>query len=140
VTAFEYRLHEVGPQVLAGGVVHAVADAPRVFRFFADSSPRRPTRLSVVASTFCAAPPLPVPPAFYGDLVTVLALCDAGDLGEGERVVESLQHFGAPLADLVAAMPYTVLQTASDASYPDGQRNTGSRTTSTKSASRRSPG
>jgi hypothetical protein len=31
VTAFEYRLHEVGPQVLAGGVVHAVADAPRVF-------------------------------------------------------------------------------------------------------------
>jgi hypothetical protein len=46
-----------------------------------------------------------------------------GDLAEGERVVEPLRSFGAPLADLVAPMPYTALQTASDASYPDGQRN-----------------
>jgi FAD/FMN-containing dehydrogenase len=36
VTSFEYRLQEVGPQVLAGGVVHAFADAPRVFGFFAE--------------------------------------------------------------------------------------------------------
>ncbi|MGZ6670322.1 MAG: FAD-binding oxidoreductase [Solirubrobacteraceae bacterium] len=123
VTAFEYRLHEVGPQVLAGGVVHAFADAPRVFRFFADFVAEAPDELSVVASTFRAAPPLPVPPEFHGELVTVLALCYAGDLAEGERVVEPLRRFGAPLADLVAPMTYTALQTASDASYPDGQRN-----------------
>jgi FAD/FMN-containing dehydrogenase len=38
-------------------------------------------------------------------------------------VLGPLRRFDAPLADLVAAMPYTALQTASDASYPDGQRN-----------------
>jgi FAD/FMN-containing dehydrogenase len=123
VTSFEYRLHAVGTQVLAGGVVHAFADAPRVLRFFAEFVAEAPDELSVVASTFRAAPPLPVPPEFHGELVTVLALCYAGDLAEGERVVEPLRRFGAPLADLVAPMPYTALQTASDASYPNGQRN-----------------
>jgi hypothetical protein len=64
-----------------------------------------------------------VAPEFHGEPVTVLALCYAGDLAEGERAVGPLRRFGAPLADLVAPMPYTALQTASDASYPDGQRN-----------------
>jgi FAD/FMN-containing dehydrogenase len=123
VTSFEYRLHAVGPQVLAGGVVHPFADAPRVLKFFAAFVAEAPDELSVVASTFRAAPPLPVPPEFHGELVTVLALCYAGDLAEGERVIGPLRRFGPPLADLVAPMPYTALQTASDAAYPDGQRN-----------------
>ena len=123
VTCFEYRLHDVGPQMLAGGVVHAFADAPRIFGFFAEVAAEAPDELSVVASTFRAAPPLPVPPEFHGELVTVLALCYAGDLAEGERVLAPLRRFGDPLADLVAPMPYTALQTASDAAYPDGQRN-----------------
>src|SRR5919201_1866995 len=92
VTSFEYRLHSVGPQVLAGGVVHPFADAPRVFRFFAEFVAEAPDELSVVASTFRAAPPLPVPPAFHGELVTALALCYAGDLAEGERVVAPLRR------------------------------------------------
>lgn len=123
VTSFEYRLRPVGPQVLAGGVVYAFADAPRVFRFFADFVADAPDELSVVASTFRAAPQLPVAPEFHGELVTVLALCYAGDPAEGERVIAPLRRVGAPLADLVAAMPYTALQTASDTSYPAGQRN-----------------
>jgi FAD/FMN-containing dehydrogenase len=123
VTSFEHRLHPVGPQVLAGGVVHAFDDAPRVLRFFAEFVAEAPDELSVVASTFPAAPPLPVAPEFYGQLVTVLALCYAGDLADGQREVEPLRRFGAPLADLVAPMPYTALQTASAASYPNGQRN-----------------
>jgi FAD/FMN-containing dehydrogenase len=38
-------------------------------------------------------------------------------------VLRPLRRFGAPLADLVAPMPYTALQTAHDAAYPNGQRN-----------------
>ena len=123
VTAFEYRLHPVGPQIIAGGVVHAFADAPRVFRFFADYVADAPDALSVVASTFRATPPMPVPAEFHGELVTVLAVCWAGDLDEGHRVLAPLRRFGDPLADLVTPLPYTGLQTGSDASYPDGRRN-----------------
>jgi FAD/FMN-containing dehydrogenase len=123
VTAFEYRLHPLGPEVIAGGVVHAFADAPEVFGFFSDYVAAAPDELSVVASTFRAAAPMPVPPEVYGELVTVLAVCWAGDPIEGERVLGPLRRFGRPLADLVGRMPYTALQSASDASYPHGQRN-----------------
>jgi FAD/FMN-containing dehydrogenase len=123
VTALEYRLHPLGPQVLAGGVVHAFADAPEVLRFFADFTATAPDELSVTASTFRAPPGFPVAPELDGELVTVLAVCYAGDLAMGERVLRPLRSFGRPLADLVAPMPYTALQSGSDASYPSGRRN-----------------
>jgi hypothetical protein len=123
VTSFEYQLHPVGPEVVAGGMVYSFADAPEVFRFFADFVAEAPDELSVTASTFRASPPLPVPPEMYGQLVTVLAVCYSGDSAAGERALRRLRQFGQPLADLIAPMPYTVLQSASDASYPSGQHN-----------------
>jgi FAD/FMN-containing dehydrogenase len=123
VTSFEYRLHPVGPRVLAGGVVHSFADAPEVFRFLGDFVAEAPDELSVTASTFRASPALPVPPEMHGELVTVLAVCYAGDLTAGEQALRPLRSFGRPLLDLVAPMPYTALQSGSDAAYPSGQHN-----------------
>jgi FAD/FMN-containing dehydrogenase len=123
VTSFEYRLHPVGPQVLAGGVVHSFADAPEVFRFLDDFVAEAPDELSVTASTFRASPALPVSPEMHGELVTVLAVCYAGDLTAGEQALRPLRSFGRPLLDLVAPMPYTALQSGSDAAYPSGQHN-----------------
>lgn len=123
VTSFEYRLHAVGPQVIAGGVLHAFSDAPEVFRFFADFVATAPDELSVVASTFRAAPGMPIPPEMHGELVTILAVCWVGDLAAGERALQPLRSFGRPLADLVRPMPYAALQSGSDAGYPNGQQN-----------------
>jgi FAD/FMN-containing dehydrogenase len=123
VTSFEYRLHPVGPRVIAGGVLHAFSDAPQVFRFFADFVATAPDELSVTASTFRAEPGMPISPALHGELVTMLAVCWVGDLDEGERALRALRGFGRPLADLVAPMPYTALQSGSDAAYPNGQQN-----------------
>src|SRR5436190_21339001 len=123
VTSLEYRLHPVGPQVIAGGVVHDFADAPEVLRFFADFAATAPDELSMIASTFRAPPGFPVAPELHGELVTVLAVCYAGDLAMGERALRPLRAFGRPLADLVAPMPYPALQSRSDAAYPSGQRN-----------------
>jgi FAD/FMN-containing dehydrogenase len=123
VTSFEYRLHPVGPQVLAGGVLHAFADAPELFRFLAEFVAEAPDELSVTASTFRASPALPVPPELHGELVTVLAVCYAGDLTAGEQALRPLRSFGRPLFDAIAPTPYTALQSGSDASYPNGQHN-----------------
>ena len=54
VTSFEYRLHPVGPEVIAGGVLHSFADAPELFRFFGEYVAEAPDELSVTASTFRA--------------------------------------------------------------------------------------
>jgi FAD/FMN-containing dehydrogenase len=123
VTSFEYRLHPIGPEVIAGGVVHSFADAPELFRFFTDFVAGAPDELSVTASTFPAPPGLPIASEMTGELVTVLAVCYAGDPTEGERVLAPLRSFGRPLADLVTTMPYTALQSGSDAAYPNGRRN-----------------
>jgi FAD/FMN-containing dehydrogenase len=123
VTSFEYRLHPVGPEVIAGGVLHSFADAPEVFRFFADFVATAPDELSVVASTFRASAAMPIPAEQVDQLVIVLAVCYAGDRAEGERALSPLRAFGHPLADFIAPMPYTALQSASDAAYPDGQHN-----------------
>ena len=123
VTSFEYRLHPVGPEVIAGGVLHSFADAAEVFRFFADFVATAPEELSVVASTFRASAGMPIPAELVDQLVIVLAVCYAGDRADGERALAPLRAFGRPLADFIAPMPYTALQSASDASYPDGRHN-----------------
>jgi hypothetical protein len=123
VSSFEYQLHALGPEVLAGGVLHPFAHAPRVFRFFAEFVADAPDELSVTASTFRAAPGMPVPPEMDGELVTMLAVCYAGDLVAGEKALKPLRDFGRPLADLIAPMPYTALQSGSDAAYPSGRQN-----------------
>ena len=123
VSSFEYQLHPVGPEVLAGGVLYSFADAPEVFRFFAEFVAQAPDELSVTASTFRAAPGLPVPHDMHGELVTILAVCYAGDLSAGEKALGPLRNFGRPLADLIAPMPYVALQSGSDAAYPSGQQN-----------------
>lgn len=123
VSSFEYQLHPLGPEVLAGGVVHSFADAPGVFRFLAEFLSDAPDELSVTASTFRAAPGLPVPPEMHGELVTILAVCYVGDREAGASALRPLRNFGRPLADLIASMPYTALQTGSDDAYPSGQQN-----------------
>lgn len=123
VTSFEFRLHPVGPEVLAGGVLHAFADAPELFHFLAEFVAEAPDELSVTASTFRASAEMPVPPEMRGELVTVLAVCYLGDLMSGEDALAPLRSFGRPLLDDIAPMPYTALQSGSDASYPNGQHN-----------------
>jgi FAD/FMN-containing dehydrogenase len=123
VTSFEYQLHPVGPQVLAGGVLHAFADAPELFRFLREFIADAPDELSVTASTFRASAAMPVAPEIVGELVTVLAVCYAGDVSTGEEALRPLRSFGRPLLDGIAPMSYTALQSGSDASYPTGQNN-----------------
>ena len=122
VSSFEYQLHALGPEVLGGGVIHSFADAPEVFRFFAEFVSEAPDELSVTASTFRAAP---------GAAGAVRDVWRAGDdlggllcreLSAGEKALRSLRNFGRPLADLIAPMPYTTLQSASDAAYPTGEQ------------------
>jgi FAD/FMN-containing dehydrogenase len=38
VTAFEYQLHRVGPQVLAGALVYPLADGAEILQFYRDWS------------------------------------------------------------------------------------------------------
>ena len=120
VTSFEYRLHPVGPTVLAGEVIHPFERAGEVLRCFRDQVASARDELTVVAVISQAGTEPHLPERAHGQLVVTLRVCWAGDLDEGERVLRPLRSFGEPLVDLVGPMPYTVLQSA-DA--PSGLQN-----------------
>jgi FAD/FMN-containing dehydrogenase len=119
-TAFEYRLHPVGPIVLGGPVVWPLADAPEVLRFVNDFAADAPDDLGITITTRLA-PPMPILPAEqYGKPVVMLLLVWAGDAAEGRKAISPLLELGTPIAEAVRPVPYLAVQSLLDGGAPHG--------------------
>lgn len=110
VTSFEYQLHPVGP-VLAGVVIYPFEKAKKVLTFYRDFASAAPDELA--SGVVCITLP-------DGTPVTAIVVCYSGSLEAGERVLQPLRAFDAPLADQIAPIPYTAAQKLVDAFYPPG--------------------
>jgi FAD/FMN-containing dehydrogenase len=120
VTSFEYRLHPVGPIVLAGPVFHPLEDAPEVLRFYREFIAAAPDELTTIFD-LSVAPPLPfLPEEVHGKPIVMVGACYAGSPDEGAEVVRPLKQFGRPIADLLEPKPYTALQSMFDPLVPHG--------------------
>ncbi|MEC5217874.1 FAD/FMN-containing dehydrogenase [Actimicrobium sp. GrIS 1.19] len=123
VTLFEFALHAVGPQVLAGLIVFPHAQAKQVLTQYREFVNMMPDRLSVWA-VLRQAPPLPfLPVEVHGQDVMILALFYPGDIDEGMRLIAPLKGFGTPLGEHVGPMPYLAWQQAFDPLLTPGARN-----------------
>ncbi|TIT85335.1 MAG: FAD-binding oxidoreductase, partial [Mesorhizobium sp.] len=123
VTAFEFQLHEFGPQVLSGLVVHPFADAGKVLREYKQALEDAPDELTCWV-VMRQAPPLPFLPAeWHGKEVLVLAMCYCGDIETGEKATRKLRAIGSPIADVVGVNPFTGWQQAFDPLLTPGARN-----------------
>lgn len=123
VTSFEFKLHPVGPNVLAGLVIHPLDAAKEVLRFKREFVAKAPDQF-VCWFVLRQAPPLPfLPPEWHGKEILALAMCYHGDIAEGERIARPLREFGRPIADIVGPMPYTAWQMVLDALLTPGSRN-----------------
>jgi FAD/FMN-containing dehydrogenase len=123
VTSFEYQLHGVGPDVLAGLIVHPFAQAGEILRRYREVVRTAPDALTAWV-VMRKAPPLPfLPESVHGQEVVVIAVCYAGDLAAGERALRPLRDIGAPIADVVGPTPYVAFQTAFDPLLAPGARN-----------------
>jgi FAD/FMN-containing dehydrogenase len=123
VTSFEFQLHEVGPDVLAGLIVHPFEDAEKVLRAYRAFAEAAPDELAVWV-VLRKAPPLPfLPEEWHGREVLVLAACYAGKLEQGERLLAPLRAVGQPIADVIGPQPYVDWQQAFDPLLTPGARN-----------------
>jgi FAD/FMN-containing dehydrogenase len=123
VTSFEFALHPVGPNVLAGLIVHPLDDAKDVLRFYRSFAPEAPEELALWF-VMRKAPPLPfLPPEWHGREIVVLAACYSGDLADGERILKPLREFGHPIADVIGPQPFAAWQTILDPLLTPGMRN-----------------
>jgi FAD/FMN-containing dehydrogenase len=123
VTSFEFRLHPVGPEVLAGLIVHPFSNAKKLlqgYRRVAMSAPDDLTCWVVMRK----APPLPfLPSEVHGKEVLVLAACYAGDPEKGQSALAPLRALGQPIADVIGPAPYVAWQQALDPLLTPGRRN-----------------
>jgi FAD/FMN-containing dehydrogenase len=120
VTAFEFRLHAVGPSMLAGPILWDANDAGEVLRFYRDFIRDAPDELGTVVR-FGTAPPLPVVPEdLHWRPVLIVGSCYAGPIEDGERVLRPLRACRTPLLDLVGPASYVGFQSALDSTVVHG--------------------
>jgi FAD/FMN-containing dehydrogenase len=110
VTSFEYRLHPVGP-VLAGMVLHPMARAREVLRFYRDFARSCPDE-ALAAAALMTAPD--------GTRVAAIIVSYIGDIAAGEAVLAPVRNFASPLVDTIAPTSYVELNTLFDAAVPYG--------------------
>ena len=120
VTSFEYRLHPLGPTVLAGPIFYPFDAARDVLAFYREFIATAPDELTTIFE-LSVAPPLPfLPEEVHGKPIVMVGACYAGSADEGAEVVRPLKQFGRPIADLLEPKPYTALQSMFDPLVPHG--------------------
>jgi FAD/FMN-containing dehydrogenase len=123
VTELRFRLHPVGPIVLAGWALYPQEKAAEVLRFHRDFAAGAPCELTTIV-ILRRLPHLPkLPPFLRGMPVIAIAVCHCGVIEAGERAVQPLRAFGSPVVDGIGLKPYVEHQTMFDAAQPAGRCN-----------------
>ena len=112
-TSLEYSLHQVGPMITGGVVVHPLPRALDALRFFRDTCASLPDEAMLMAALQTA------PDASNARLVA-LAGMHCGPLQHGATVLRSLKAYGPPVLDMMGPMPYTALNGMLDPAFPKG--------------------
>jgi len=122
VTEFEFRLHALGPIVLAGLALWPVDRAREVMSAWRDIVDEAPDELSTACVILTAPPEEFVPDHLKGQAAMGMAVMYVGDPEAGVDVVQPLKDL-APEVDLIQPMPYTAFQAILDPAFPHGMRS-----------------
>src|SRR5919109_1715192 len=113
VTSFECRTHPVAT-VLGGPVLHPLAAAPELFALYREFASDLPDELGTQAAFLHA-------PDGSGAKVCGIAVCHCGEDGQrAEAHIRPVREFGAPVADMIARIPYPAINTGMDWLFPKG--------------------
>ena len=123
VTSFEFRLHEVGPEILTAQVFHLFDDAREVIRFYRDFLADTPKEIFCVCLVLRVPPMPPFPEEHHGKIAVALVANDSrSEATEENTPLQKLAAFGKPILSAVMPMQFTALQSNFDAGFPKGAR------------------
>ncbi len=117
VTTFEYRLHPVGPEVMAAAVMYPFEQATELLHAWRDYTEQAPDEVTSEVLLWSIPD---FPEELRGEPTVVVAGMYAGPAQVGERELQPLREFGTPLVDLSGIEPYTVAQSSFVGFFPDG--------------------
>ena len=120
VTAFEIRLHEVGPEVLTGQIVYRLEDGAAVLRHYREFMQDAPGEIQCYPFIL-RVPPIPeFPEETHGQVVLDLVVFHT-DPG-AEAAFKPLLEFGDTILAFLVPQSYVENQKAFDAGLPSGHR------------------
>jgi FAD/FMN-containing dehydrogenase len=119
-TAFTFRLHPVGPQVLAGLLLYPAEQGRELMRLTRDFMTDAPEEFGPAIIYLTVPPEDELPTHLHGTLVSAIAFCYTGPIGEGEQLIKPFRDLG-PVADLVGPTSYADFQCSID--DPPGYRS-----------------
>jgi FAD/FMN-containing dehydrogenase len=114
-TSFRYRAHPLRT-VLGGVAAHPLPAAPEVLGFYREFTASVPDDLTAFAAFRHA-------PDGSGHKICGVPVCHAGNESQAERDVKPIREVGPPAIDLIERMPYPVINTLLDESFPRGTLN-----------------
>jgi FAD/FMN-containing dehydrogenase len=117
VTEFEFRLHALGPTVLAGPIVWPLELSPALLRFYREWVKEAPDELTTAVIHRRAPATLPLPPGHQGARVVIVIACYAGPVEDGERALEALRRFETPLLDMCQPKQFVEHQAMLDPTF-----------------------
>jgi FAD/FMN-containing dehydrogenase len=109
-TAFEYRLHRVGPEVTGGAAFYPADRVREVLHWYREFMAQASDELSAQCNVLRMPAAHFIPEQLHGLPVVAIAVCHVGRGDTAERDLTPLRELGPPLAHHIRAMPYTTLQ------------------------------
>lgn len=122
VASFEYQLHPVGPEILAGTLVFSLDKAKSALVACRDYMKTAPDEVTTCGVLLTVPADHPVfPRHLHGQRVLTISMCCIGDIADAERMIRPLRQAVPPDLDLVAPTTYCTLQKSLDVTAPHGQ-------------------
>ncbi|EFC81451.1 FAD-binding oxidoreductase [Parafrankia sp. EUN1f] len=118
VTSFQYRAHQVGPEVVRGRLIYPIDQAaellPRIGEYL-HTAPRDVMAILALGT----GPDLPeMPDSVRAKPALIVILGYTGNPAMADRVLEPLERFGKPAVRLIEKTAYTVLNSTLDVLAP----------------------
>ena len=122
VTAIDYELYPVGPEIYGGALAWPADSAPAVHEAFERLAAEAPPELTLV-TLLRKAPPAPwIDKSAHGQLVVMALACYSGKVEDGEKLLAPLKAAAKPVGDVMQRRAYVTLQSLLDATNPKGRR------------------
>jgi FAD binding domain/Berberine and berberine like len=122
VTAFEFKAHEVGPEVLSGVIVFPADQAGEVLAGLREHMLTAPRELAMIAAATACPPFPPISAEVHGKPVLMLIVVYTGPASRGPAIVDGLSRLGRAVAILVGPSPWVSTNRMLDVVAPYGRR------------------
>jgi FAD/FMN-containing dehydrogenase len=121
VTGFEFKLHQVGPEVMFCAPIYALDAGAEPIRFWRDFLADKNDRVGSLIEFSTVPEDEEFPRESWGKRVYTMAAVYAGDAAEGEALLQPLRELAELVTDFSGRMDYCELQQLFDTLMPAGE-------------------